>query len=65
MQLSIELTGHSSGVVGEVPQVHSDANYSDALGTVTVRAHNLRDALLVAASLPTAAWFTTEQETAS
>ena len=48
----VAITGHSSGVVGEVPETHTDANYSDPLLPVTVRAHNLADALHLAAELP-------------
>jgi hypothetical protein len=42
---------------------HTDADWwSDNDQPVTVRAHNLRDALLVAASLPLNAWFPDDNE---
>lgn len=43
---------------------HTDADWwSGDSGPVTVRAHNLRDALLVAASLPIGDWFTDKDDT--
>lgn len=36
---------------------HADADWSDTYEPVTVRAHNLRDALLVAATRPFGDWF--------
>ena len=48
--------GHSWGVVGDNPPRHSDADWWHDDGTVEVRAHNLRDALLIAAALPVTAW---------
>ena len=42
---------HTSGV-GE----HTDADWTGDPNVVTVRAHNLRDALLVAATLPLGEW---------
>lgn len=39
------------------PGEHSDADYSDEVTPVTVRAHNLRDALLLAAAEPLTSWF--------
>jgi len=61
--ISVTSIGHSSGVVGEDPPVHSDASFysSDPLPhTVTVRAHNLPDALRKAAALPLSEWFEPE-----
>ena len=49
--------GHSSGVVGEDPPVHSDANHIDAMRPVQVRAHDLSAALRKAAALSLDAWF--------
>ena len=48
--------GHSWGVVGDVPPQHSDDDRWHDDGTVEVRAHNLRDALLLAAALHITAW---------
>lgn len=55
--VTIESRAHSSGIYGEPDSPHSDANWTDNSGPVTVRAHNLRDALLVAAALPLDDWF--------
>lgn len=60
-EIIIRSSLHSSGVVGEVPPRHTDANYWDAQKPVIVRAHNLRDALLVAAYLPLSAWVDDEE----
>jgi hypothetical protein len=54
--ITIESRGHSSGIYGEPDSPHSDAKYTDTSGPVIVRAHNLRDALLVAATLPLNDW---------
>ena len=59
---TISMVGHSSGVKGENPPVHDDANYASLLKPVTVRAHSLRDAFLVAATLPMAEFIDTETE---
>jgi hypothetical protein len=59
--ISITGRGHSSGA-GDDP-THSDANYTDTYKPVTVRAHNLRDALLLAAAKPLTAWFEEEEDT--
>jgi hypothetical protein len=58
--ITVASRGHSSGVVGEEPPIHSDANYTDTMEPVTVRAHNLRDALLLAAAEPLSSWFPDE-----
>ena len=47
----VSIVGHS-GISGEGPESHTDANYADDLLPVTVRASNLADALHKAASLP-------------
>lgn len=54
----IQVSGrlHSSDVVTDNPPTHSDANWWHDDGTVEVRAHNLRDALLIAATLPITDW---------
>lgn len=54
-EVIVRSSTHASG-----PGEHSDADYSDDMKPVTVRAHNLRDALLLAAALPLTEWF--EQE---
>lgn len=51
-QIVVRSSTHLSG-----PGDHVDANYYDACEPVEVRAHNLRDALLIAAALPLADWF--------
>ena len=61
--ITIESRGHSSGIYGEPDSPHSDADYTNTSGPVTVRAHNLRDALLVAAALPLSDWFEDEEPT--
>ena len=55
-RIRVEGRLHSSGVVTDNPPVHSDADWWHDDGTVEVRAHNLRDALLLAAALPMTAW---------
>ena len=60
--ITVTSRGHSSGVVGEDPPVHSDANYTDPLRPVTVRAHNLRDALLLAAAEPLSSWVEQDED---
>jgi hypothetical protein len=51
-EITIRSSLHASG-----PADHTDADWFGTCGPVTVRAHNLRDALLIAATLPLAAWF--------
>jgi hypothetical protein len=60
--VTVTMRGHSSGVVGEEPPTHSDANYEDTMRPVTVRAHNLRDALLLAAAEPLSSWLEAEDD---
>lgn len=55
-RISVEGRLHSSGVVTDNPPTHSDADWWHNDGTVEVRAHNLRDALLIAATLPVTDW---------
>ena len=55
-RIRVEGRLHSSGVVTDIPLIHSDADWWHDDGTVEVRAHNLRDALLLAAGLPMSAW---------
>jgi hypothetical protein len=50
--ITVQSSLHISG-----PGEHTDADYFDGMKPVTVRAHGLRDALLVAASLPLSDWF--------
>ena len=54
--------GHSSGMVGDPSSPHNDANYTSTNRPVTVRAHNLRDALLLAAAEPLSVWFDAEED---
>ena len=61
-EITIRSSLHSSGIVGEGPKSHRDADWWDSHPPVTVRAHNLRDALLVAATLPIAEWFDEQTE---
>lgn len=58
-EISVRSSLHISG-----PGEHADADWwsTDPDTPVVVRAHNLRDALLIAASLPLADWFPAEQE---
>jgi len=51
-EITVRSSTHLSG-----PGDHKDADYYDGCVPVEVRAHNLRDALLVAASLPLSDWF--------
>lgn len=53
-----------SGIAGEGPESHKDSEYfeSDPTMVVEVRAHNLRDALLVAATLPLNDWMLDEED---
>jgi hypothetical protein len=60
--ITVSSRGHSSGIFGEPDSPHSDANYSDSHRPVTVRAHNLRDALLLAAAQPLSAWFDEDED---
>jgi hypothetical protein len=50
-EIIVRSKGHY-GLAGHGPEEHSDANYWDECRPVQVRAHNLRDALLVAATRP-------------
>lgn len=60
--ITVTVRGHSSGVVSEGPgSPHSDADYTDQMQPVTVRAHNLRDALMLAAAEPLGRWFPDEE----
>lgn len=54
-EISVRSATHA-GVAGEGPESHSDAPFLDATSTIVVRAHNLRDAFLVAASAPLTDW---------
>lgn len=61
-EITIRSSMHSSGIVGQGPKTHRDANWWDSNPPVVVRAHNLRDALLVAAALPITAWVKREAD---
>ena len=55
-EITVRSSLHVSG-----PGEHADADWwSDGDRPVEVRAHNLRDALLIAASLPLSDWFPKE-----
>lgn len=56
-EITVQSSTHISG-----PGDHSDADCFGNLRPVTVRAHNLRDALLIAATLPLNDWFDNEDE---
>lgn len=56
-EITVRSSLHASG-----PGEHTDADYFDSMEPVTVRAHNLRDALLIAATLPLSEWFADEAE---
>lgn len=58
----VSIVGHS-GISGEGPESHADANYADDLLPVTVRAHNLSEALHRAAMLPLSHFFPEEDAT--
>jgi hypothetical protein len=58
-EITIRSSMHSS-IVGGGAKSHKDAPIWDGHTPVTVRAHSLRDALLVAATLPITAWFPEE-----
>ena len=58
--IRVSIVGHS-GISGEGPESHIDANYADELQPVTVRASNLREALLKATELPLSAWLDEEK----
>lgn len=58
-EITVRSADHG-GIVGQGPESHIDGYFMDAMRPVTVRAHNLRDALLAAASLPLADWFDDE-----
>ena len=60
--ITVTSRGHSSGIHGVPDSPHIDANYTDTMQPVTVRAHNLRDALLLAAAEPLSSWFEDESE---
>lgn len=55
-RIQVSGRGHSWGVITDNPPTHSDANWWHDDGTVEIRAHNLRDALLLAAAKPLAEW---------
>lgn len=58
-EITVRSSPHFSG-----PDDHNDADWwSDNDQPVVVRAHNLRDALLIAASLPLSDWFPDEDVT--
>lgn len=59
--VTVSSRGHH-GITGQGPEAHADANYADTMQPVTVRAHNLRDALLLAAAEPLSSWFEQEEE---
>ena len=61
-RIRVEGRLHSSGVVTDIPLIHSDADWWHDDGTVEVRAHNLRDALLLAAAKPLAEWVMPDDE---
>ena len=61
-RIRVEGRLHSSGVITDNPPTHSDANWWHDDGTVEVRAHNLRDALLLAAAKPLAEWVMPDDE---
>ena len=61
-RIRVEGRSHSSGVVTDIPLIHSDADWWHDDGTVEVRAHNLRDALLLAAAKPLAEWVMPDDE---
>lgn len=65
-EISVRSAGHY-GIAGEGPDAHSDAPYfeDDVPMVVEVRAHNLRDALLVAATLPLNDWMPDEETSAT
>lgn len=56
-EIAIRSSLHVSG-----PGEHTDADWFSDSGPVTVRAHNLRDALLIAATLPLSKWLPGEDE---
>ena len=55
-RIQVSGRGHSWGVITDNPPTHSDADWWHGDGTVEIRAHNLRDALLLAAAKPLAEW---------
>ena len=61
-EISVRSAGHY-GIEGKGPESHSDAPYfdGDVPMVVEVRAHNLRDALLVAATFPLNDWMPDEE----
>ena len=61
-RIRVEGRLHSSGVVTDIPLIHSDADWWHDDGTVEIRAHNLRDALLLAAAKPLAEWVMPDDE---
>lgn len=60
-QITIQSASHG-GITGEGPESHSDAPYfeGDEPMVIEVRAHCLRDALLVAATRPLNDWMSEE-----
>jgi len=63
-EINVRSAGHY-GIAGEGAESHSDAPYfeSDVPMVVEVRAHSLRDALLVAATLPLNDWLPDDDAT--
>ncbi|GAW50580.1 MULTISPECIES: hypothetical protein [unclassified Nocardioides] len=59
-EITIRSSLHVSG-----PDKHTDADWWSDQRPVTVRAHNLRDALLIAATLPLSDWFEDDEEPVS
>lgn len=60
-EVLVRSRGHY-GLAGKGPEEHSDANYWDDCVPVQVRAHNLRDALLLAAARPLSDFMQGERE---
>lgn len=54
-EVSVRVCGHT-GIVGEGPESHRDDDWWSEPSTTTVRAHNQRDALLLAAARPLHEW---------
>lgn len=59
--ITVSSRGHY-GIAHEGPESHSDANYADEMRPIVVRAHNLRDALLLAAAEPLGSWLEDEED---
>jgi hypothetical protein len=62
-EISVHSRGHY-GIVGKGPESHKDADWmaADEPMTVQVRAHSLKQALLIAATLPLNDWWPEEDE---